>query len=102
MLSFLRRRPIGSGLSAHIRNLPRDSWHRVTFNGTPVTLPAYTLRLYAGCASGRPEGMRFIVEHAHSVRMLAQLSPGTLFLDIGASSGAMSLPFGILHPEISI
>jgi FkbM family methyltransferase len=78
----------------------RDSWFSVVLNGVPLELPHYTMMTMRHCilASVDPT-IAMLVETDHSDRMFAAFGPNTLFLDVGASTGAMSVPYALRRPE---
>jgi FkbM family methyltransferase len=69
----------------------------VRLNGVRLALPRYTLMTMRDCISAGVDGhIDLMVETRHWERMRAELSEGTLFLDVGAASGAMSVPYAML------
>lgn len=73
-----------------------DSWLRVRLNGVEVVLPRYTLMTMRHCISTQPNGdVELWVETGHSEKMKSELCDGAIFLDIGAATGAMSVPFAL-------
>jgi FkbM family methyltransferase len=89
-------RAFAKGVVDAIAASSKDSWVRVNFNGVPLELPRYTLMTMRHCISPQPDGrINMLVETAHWERMRAELSEGSLFLDIGAATGAMSIPFAL-------
>lgn len=77
-----------------------EAWFRVELNGVPVVLPRYTLMTMRHCVHLDHAGhIRLLVETDHWQRMRALIEPGTLFLDVGAATGAMTVPYSITVPE---
>jgi FkbM family methyltransferase len=74
----------------------RDSWFRVLFNGVRLTLPRYTLMTMRHCIFTQPDGtLKMEVETRHWEKLRDELTDGALFLDVGAATGAMSIPFDL-------
>ncbi|MDR1518973.1 MAG: FkbM family methyltransferase [Planctomycetota bacterium] len=73
-----------------------DSWFSVKFNGVQAVFPRYTLLTMRHClhfdADARPY---FLVETAHWEAMRSWLDDGDVFLDVGAATGAMCVPFDL-------
>jgi FkbM family methyltransferase len=78
------------------------SWFQVHLNGVAVALPSYTLRLYTDCLHWSGKDLLLAVEEAHWKWLFSRLSPRATFLDVGASSGLMSVPFGLTFPDATI
>jgi FkbM family methyltransferase len=73
-----------------------DAWFRVRLNGVPLELPRYTLKTMQHCMAVDGDGsISLLVEYAHWCRMRDQLMPGSLFLDVGAATGAMCVPYAL-------
>src|SRR5271166_4820596 len=69
------------------------SFFSVAFNGAALDLPVETLRTIVHCTHLIPDQtLEIWVETAHLNWMLERLAPGGTFLDIGASTGATTLP----------
>lgn len=82
-----------------IRAADEGSWFRVRLNGVGVDLPRYTLMTMRHCIHAGNDMPDLRVETAHWRAMLGELTDHTLFLDIGAATGAMSVPFAVQHPK---
>jgi FkbM family methyltransferase len=55
------------------------------------------------CITVAPDGsIDLQVEKAHWDRMREKLDPGSLFLDVGAATGAMSIPFALTKANIRV
>ncbi|CAD5293712.1 Methyltransferase, FkbM family [Bosea sp. 62] len=92
-------RAIASGAVAAIE-ASDEAWFRVELNGVPVTLPRYTLMTMRHCLHVDQAGhLRLFVETDHWQRMRALIEPGTLFLDVGAATGAMTVPYSMTVPD---
>lgn len=73
-----------------------DAWFKVKLNGVTVVLPRYTLMTMRHCIGASPDHvMELLVETSHSDRMKAEFVDGALFLDVGAATGAMTLPYAL-------
>jgi FkbM family methyltransferase len=85
-------------IQATIRNavtkLDGQGFLLVTLNDQDLWLPPATIRTMTHCFHMEESG-RFVihVERPHFDWMRAQLRPGSHFIDVGAATGAMSLPF---------
>ncbi len=67
-------------------------------NDCELWLPAATVRTMIHCYHGKEKGPLVLqVETFHSNWMRQHLKPGSIFIDIGAATGAMTLPFGKIH-----
>ncbi len=77
-----------------------NSWFRVRLNGVSLLLPRYTLMIMRDCltASANPE-MSLLVETAHWEWMKSKFGDNTVFLDIGAAAGTMTVPYALSFPE---
>ena len=77
-----------------------DSWFRVRLNGVSLLLPRYTLMIMRDCltASANRE-MSLLVETGHSDWMKSKFCDNTLFLDIGAAAGTMTVPYALSFPD---
>jgi FkbM family methyltransferase len=73
-----------------------ESWFTVGLNGVRLALPRYALMTMRHCISASADGrIDLMVETAHWERMRSELSEDTLFLDIGAATGAMCVPYAM-------
>ncbi len=65
----------------------------VKLNGCPVWLPRDTLKTMYHCAHWEADGtLSLLVESGHLTWMIEHLSEGGTFLDVGAATGATTLP----------
>jgi FkbM family methyltransferase len=84
-----------SALIVHlVRASESGAYFNVVLNGASVWLPGDTLRTMAHCVHIRPEdgAVILLVETAHLTWMMERLKGGGTFLDVGASTGATTLP----------
>lgn len=66
---------------------------RVNFNHTELDLPVETLRTMVHCIYPQPDrSLVMEVEYEHLAWMMSHLAPGGTFLDVGAATGATTLP----------
>jgi FkbM family methyltransferase len=73
-----------------------DSWFTVELNGVRIVLPRYTLMTMRDCITASVDsGIGLLVETPHWEKMREQFTDGTLFMDVGASTGAMSIPYAV-------
>jgi FkbM family methyltransferase len=79
---------------AHImHNSSAESWFRVRLNEHLCWLPRDTVLTMTHCAIRSDQCAADLwVESAHLAWMLSKLRPGGIFLDVGAATGAMTLP----------
>ena len=70
------------------------TFFQVILNGASVWLPRDALRTMAHCVHIQPEDGAVIlqVETAHLMWMMARMQDGGTFLDVGAATGATTLP----------
>ncbi len=79
------------------------SFFACRFNGVQVSLPRDTLRTMLHCvASVEGEPLIVDVETGHLNWMRSRLNPGDLFLDVGAATGAMTVPIALGLPGVKI
>ena len=77
-----------------------DAWFRVRLNGVSLLLPRYTLMVMRDCLTASADReLSLLVETAHWEWMRVQFGDNTLFLDIGAATGAMTVPYALSFPE---
>ncbi|HWK44520.1 MAG TPA: FkbM family methyltransferase [Stellaceae bacterium] len=70
-----------------------DIWFEARFNDVDVVLPGDTIRTMIHCIYSTEECPILIaVEDNHLHWMISKLQPGSVFLDVGAATGAMSVP----------
>ena len=79
-----------------IRSSMIDSWFFVGLNGVRVLLPRYSMMTMRHCINATSDGkIDLSVENAHFEKMKNELSDGSLFLDVGASTGAICIPYAV-------
>ena len=77
-----------------------DSWFRVRLNGVSLLLPRYTLMVMRHCLTANVDReLGLLVEMAHWEWMKALFGDNTLFLDIGAAAGTMTVPYALSFPD---
>lgn len=77
-----------------------DSWFRVSLNGVSLLLPRYTLMIMRDCLTASTNGeLGLLVETPHWQWMKSKFGDNTLFLDIGAAAGTMTVPYALSFPE---
>jgi FkbM family methyltransferase len=65
-----------------------------------VLLPRYTLMIMRDCLTASTSGeVGLLVETAHWQWMKSKFSGNSLFLDIGAAAGTMTVPYALSFPE---
>jgi FkbM family methyltransferase len=79
-----------------------ESWIKVHFNGVMMWLPTGTLITMAHCVRLVEGQIEVNVETAHLNWMRSRLVPGSTFLDVGAATGAITLPIVAEHPGVQI
>lgn len=87
-------------LYALLMALDEEAFARVHLNNVAMQLPAGTLVTLCGClhiVEGRPI---LYVETGHSQWMLDHLDAETVFIDVGAATGAMTVPFALRYPSL--
>lgn len=86
------------GIVNAILHASADAYFECVLNGCPVWLPRDTLRTFVHCVQGVVPGPVLLsVEDPHYRWLGSKLRPGQVFLDIGASTGAMTIPMS-KHP----
>ena len=91
-------------LGSLIRAADAEAWFYVTFNGFDVYLPRDTLRTMTFCFRF-VEGQKplLLVENEHLQWMIAALAQGGTFLDVGALTGATTIPIALSYgPRVLI
>jgi FkbM family methyltransferase len=80
-----------------------ESWFDCIFNGAGMWLPRHTLRIMIKALRARP-GRPFEIEAeiSHMNWLAARTKPGTIFLDVGAATGTVSLPIALRVPGVKI
>jgi FkbM family methyltransferase len=74
-----------------------------TFNGVRAKIPQATLRTMTHCVHADPHGgFSVAVETDHMNWLRSRLRPGDTFLDIGAATGAMTVPVALGVPGVKI
>jgi FkbM family methyltransferase len=90
-------------LHAVLMSAEDESWLKVKFNGVDMFLPAGTIVTMAHCvALDGKGGLVLDVENAHLQWMKSKLKPGSVFLDVGAATGAMTVPISFEFPGVEI
>ena len=81
-----------------------NSWFSFYLNDDVLLeIPRYTILTMHHCFVANREGdLKLLVETAHFNWLYSHISDNSLFLDVGAATGAMSLPFAIRFPAIRI
>ena len=75
-----------------IRHASEEAFFRINYNDVEVDLPRDTVRMYVECLHGRPEGpLSLYLETAHLKWMMSHIVKGGTFLDVGASTGTMTI-----------
>lgn len=78
-----------------------EAFFECDFNGVRLLLPRDALRTMTHCIQFQPGSpLRINVETAHSNWLREKLKAGDTFLDVGAATGAMSLPFALSIPNV--
>ena len=96
LMKELAWRALARGRVDAIASATNDSWFDVSLNGVKLAMPRYTLMTMRHCINGSSDGqIGLFVETPHWEKLRTHLSAGSLFLDIGASTGAMSVPFAL-------
>lgn len=96
-----RARAAGQAIADVIRHAAPDAYLGCEFNGVPVVLPRDTLRTMVHCIHPRAGApFRLLVETAHEKWLEEKLRPGDLFLDVGAATGAMTVPISAGRPGV--
>ena len=94
------KRSIGSLLRA----ADAEAWFDIAINGVDVFLPRDTLRTMVHCfhfSEGQKPALW--VETEHLKWMIAAISQGGTFLDVGASTGAITIPIALAYgPRVAI
>ena len=80
-----------------------EAWVKVRLNGVALLLPAGAILTMAHCLHVLEDGvLQLDVETAHLDWMRAKLRPGSVFLDVGSATGAMTLPIAQAYPGVRI
>lgn len=77
-----------------------DAFARVQFNGVDLDLPAGTIVTMAHCLHVVEGRLVLYVENLHSDWMFERLKADGVFIDVGASTGAMTLPFALHYKQL--
>jgi len=95
-LGFQVGRARQEGAASMLAAAEEEAWFGVKFNGVDLHLPKYTLLTMYHCLHF-PEKSRpvLLVETAHWNKLKSWLEDGTVFLDVGAATGAMCVPFDL-------
>ncbi len=88
--------PMSRIAAAFIVAAQPDAWFRCDFNGVDAWIPRDTLRTMVHCIHVRENGgIAVRVETGHLAWMMARLEQGGTFVDVGAATGATTLPIAI-------
>ena len=80
-----------------------DSWFRVILNDVEMLLPRNTILTMRHCIRPGTEGpISLYVEEDHLPWILSHLSDAGVFLDVGAATGAVTLPVAFTNPELLV
>lgn len=82
-----------------------SGWILVDLNGVEFSVPAYTHQTMIHCDHGQTESgaRKILLEYSHWMKMKSWLDEGDgSFLDVGAATGAMTVPFGLMYPAAHI
>jgi FkbM family methyltransferase len=92
----------GAVIHAILHSSP-DAHFECILNGAKVVLPRDTLDIMRNCIHAQIDAP-FIVEAelAHQRWLLDKLKPGDVFLDVGAATGAMTVPIAKTAPNVRI
>lgn len=83
-------------VAAMLKSAEQFAWFQVHFNGYDCWLPAGTLRTMSHCYQLGTAGLpQLLVETEHLNWMISKLAPGGTFLDVGAATGATTLPIAM-------
>ncbi len=86
-----------------IRRSSADAYFECDFNGVVVFLPRHTLCTMTHCIHPRADGpLPVLVETFHTDWLRNKLRSGDVFVDVGASTGAMTIPIAKSFPEVRI
>lgn len=89
---------IGEAIANTVRHAGPDAFFRCELNGTDVLLPRDTIRTMTHCVAPNRAGPLVLrVEDGHCVKMGDRLRPGDTFVDVGAATGATTLPLARRH-----
>jgi FkbM family methyltransferase len=80
-----------------IRGSDPDAYFKVILNGSQVWLPRDTVRTMVHCLKVRPKDGALVVhvETGHLAWMMKHLQAGGTFLDVGAATGATTIPIAL-------
>jgi FkbM family methyltransferase len=96
-------RAIALGVENAVTASAPDSWFFVRLNDVSLWLPRFTIMTMRHCLRGPAAGpLQLEVETTHWHLMRDELGQGSLFLDIGAATGAMAVPFAMTVPGARI
>jgi FkbM family methyltransferase len=86
-------RAVSLSASNTVMQASEDAFFRAIFNDVEVFLPRDTIRTMVHCMHGSATGPLMIrVEEAHRKWLMARMARGGTFLDVGAATGAMTIP----------
>ncbi len=82
---------------------PPDTFFDCIFNGVHLFLPSITLSIMRNCIYGKLDDQLLVhVESAHMEWLRDKLRTGDTFLDVGAATGAMTLPISKWRRQIKV
>lgn len=94
---------VNAVLANAIRQSTAESFFECEFNGVRVLLPRDTLRTMTHCIHPKNQGpLLVLAETFHTEWLKNKLRPGDLFLDVGASTGAMTIPIAKSLPDVRV
>lgn len=85
--------PTGRIATAFVLASGPDAWFPCRFNGIKVWIPRDTLRTMVHCVHAGSDGELIVqVETGHLEWMMSRLERGGTFVDVGAATGATTIP----------
>lgn len=88
--------PMSRIAAAFVRAVEPGAWFRCDFNGVDAWIPRDTLRTMVHCVDIREGGgITVRVETGHLEWMMSRLQQGGTFVDVGAATGATTLPIAM-------
>lgn len=92
------------GALALLKASAKEAWFKLSLNGVDLILPRYTLLTMHHCLHFNVQLEPYLlVETAHWEKMRFWLKSGGVFLDVGAATGAMCIPFDLdIHSDIRL
>lgn len=97
------KRRVIAAVSNLIRRSSPEAYFDCEFNGVHALLPRDTLRTMTHCIDPAAQGpLRVAVEIYHQNWLKEKLRSGDLFLDVGAATGAMTIPIAKSDFDVNI